>query len=83
VVDAKKDLEPDDLVKAECFNLSTVPKGMNAYQIDTIRSGVQLSGGWEAMFEMSKPVLNEVVLVNQHTGQRILVKLEAQSFKLD
>lgn len=81
VVDAEKTLECEDLVKAECFSLPPVPKGMSAYTIDSVRSGVMLSAGWEAMFEMSKPVLDELVLVNQHTGQRILIKLEAQSFK--
>ena len=80
-VEVEKDLECADLVKAECYSLPQVPKGMNAYQIDSVRSGVMLSAGWEAMFEMSKPVLDELVLVNNNTGQRILIKLEAQSFK--
>lgn len=83
MVELEKDLEAQDLVKAECFSLPTVPNGLNAYQIDSVRSGVPLSAGWEVMFEMSKPVLDEIVMVNQTTGQRILVKLEAQSFKFN
>lgn len=82
-VEVEKNLECEDLVKAECYSLPKVPTGLNAYQIDMVRSGVQLSAGWEAMFEMSKPILDELVLVNTHTGQRILIKLEAQAFKQD
>jgi hypothetical protein len=80
-VEREKVLTAEDQVRAECFSMAPVPNGMNAYQIDSVRSGVMLSAGWEIMFEMSKPVLDEVVLVNQTTGQRILVKLEAQSHK--
>lgn len=80
-VEREKELTSEDQVRAECFSLPPVPNGLNAYQIDTVRSGVMLSAGWEVMFEMSKPVLDEVVLVNQTTGQRVLVKLEAQSHK--
>jgi hypothetical protein len=75
----KRALQSTDMVKAVVSDLSTVPPGQNAYQIDSVRSGVMLSAGWEAMFEMSKLVLDEVVLVNQHTGQRLLVKFEAQN----
>jgi hypothetical protein len=75
----KRELQSTDMVKAVVSDLSTVPPGRNAYQIDSVRSGVMLSAGWEAMFEMSKLVLDEVVLVNQHTGQRLLVKFEAQN----
>ena len=82
-VEIEKPLECEDLVRAECFSLPPVPKGMNAYQIDSVRSGSMLSAGWEVMYELSKPVLEELVLVNMNTGQRILVKLEAQAFKQD
>lgn len=75
--------ESTDIVLATALGMTPVPEGISAYAVDTIRSGVMLSAGWEAMFEMSRPVLEEIVLVNQHTGQRILIKLEPQHFKLD
>ncbi|MNL74862.1 hypothetical protein D3C87_2005690 [compost metagenome] len=60
-----------------------VPQGQSAYNQDLIRSGMGLNADWEVMFEMSKPALEEVVLWNRRTGQRILIKLEALTTKFD
>ncbi|MNQ03230.1 hypothetical protein D3C85_159280 [compost metagenome] len=80
---SEKELEATDLVKASAFEMIPVPQGQSAYNQDLIRSGMGLNADWEVMFEMSKPALEEVVLWNRRTGQRILIKLEALTTKFD
>lgn len=77
----KENLRRDDIVKVSAHGMYPVPSGVSAYTVDPIRSGQAISAGWDIMFESGKDVLNEVVLVNTTTGQRILVKLEALTDK--
>ena len=75
------DLRRDDIVKVSAFSMEPVPEGKSAYHIDPVRSGQAISAGWDIMFESGKDVLDEVVLVNTTTGQRVLVKFEALTDK--
>jgi hypothetical protein len=79
----EKELEAGDKVKVSAINMPDVPTGVSAYSLDTVRSGLGLTAHWEIMYESSKPVLEEFVLWNRESGQRVLIKLEAQSFKFN
>lgn len=78
---AEKELKVDDDVKVTVHAMESLPKGLSPYAADPFRSGVPLSAGWEIMFESSKPVLHELVAVNLHSGQRILLAFEPLAVK--
>lgn len=77
----EKPLEATDKVKVSAIHMPDVPAGVSAYTLDTVRSGMGLSADWEVMFESAKPVLEEFVLWNRTSGQRVLIKLEALTSK--
>lgn len=78
---AQQELRREDLVKVSAAEMLPLPPNTSPYTMDPIRSGMGISAGWEIMFESGKDVLNEVVLINTTTGQRVLVKFEALTDK--
>lgn len=74
-------LRPEDQVVVTAHAMIPVPKGVSPYTVDSVRSGTPLSGGWDAMFESGKSVLDEVILVNFNTGQRVRLVFEPHTIK--
>lgn len=73
-------LKPQDFVNIEVHRETSIPVNASPYAFDAARSGFNLKAGWEVMYEASKPgPLDEIILVNTESGQRIRLEMTAQT----